>query len=150
MEILIKDKQTRIEIDQTELTRKARILLEDLGCSPSAMLSIVLVASDEMAELNYAYRGKEGPTNVLSFPQSDPETSSVQPDLLGDVVICSDRVVQDAENLGYSNDEMITYLLIHGVLHLKGLTHYRPQDAQSMESQVEEIFQRFHPLPTDG
>lgn len=109
------------------------------------MLSIVLVTSDEMAELNYVYRGKEGPTNVLSFPQSDAETSSVQPDLLGDVVICSDRVVQDAENLGYSNDEMITYLLIHGVLHLKGFTHDGPQDARSMESQVEELFQRFHP-----
>ncbi len=114
------------------------------------MLSISVVGADEMAELNYTYRGKEGPTNVLSFPQSDPITVSVQPDLLGDVVICSDRVVQDAENLGYSNDEMITYLLIHGVLHLKGLTHDLPQDAQSMEMQVEEIFQRFYPVAADS
>lgn len=114
------------------------------------MLSISLVASAEMAELNRAYRGKEGPTNVLSFSQREGESSSVQPDLLGDVVICTDRAEDDAVELGYTPDEMVLYLLIHGILHLHGLDHAEPLDAQAMHDEVNRIFDGFFPLADAG
>lgn len=93
-----------------------------------------------MAALNFKYRGKEGPTNVLSFSQTEGEHPGAQPDLLGDVVICADRAADDAAELGYSNDEMVLYLLIHGILHLIGYDHEASPEAEAMEAKVERIF----------
>jgi rRNA maturation RNase YbeY len=98
-----------------------------------------------MSEINYKYRGKEGPTNVLSFIQKESGIASCDPNLLGDVVICWDRVVSDAGSLGYSEDEMLTYLLIHGILHIVGFDHDSELDAQAMEAMVSNIFQGFFP-----
>jgi probable rRNA maturation factor len=106
------------------------------------MLSISLVDSREMAELNRKYRGKEGLTNVLSFSQLEGESPSDQTDLLGDVVICTDVAVDDAAQLGYSDAEMVLYLLIHGILHLHGYDHMEPPDAQTMQRKVDGIFER--------
>ncbi len=63
--------------------------------------------------------------------------------MLGDVVICSDRARSDAEDLGYTDDEMILYLLIHGLLHLHGLHHDSPLDAEQMTGEVNDIFHKF-------
>jgi len=111
------------------------------------MISIALVDAGAMAELNFKYRGKAGPTNVLSFRQNEAQEAILNPNLLGDVVICTDRAADDARDLGYSNDEMVLYLLIHGVLHLSGYSHESPHDAASMEERVEQIFKQFYPPP---
>jgi probable rRNA maturation factor len=114
-----------------------------LGCNPSVILSLVLVDADEMSDLNYKYRGKKEPTNVLSFSQTEGPQVGAQPDLLGDVVICTDRAADDAAQLGYTDIEMILYLLIHGVLHLVGYDHSQPPEAAMMQAEVERIFQEF-------
>ncbi len=97
-----------------------------------------------MAELNLKFRGREGATNVLSFSQLEGE-SPPQKHVLGDVVICVDRAADDAVELGYTQDEMVLYLLIHGVLHLLGHTHDLKQDEREMSARVEEIFRDFYP-----
>ena len=74
MEIYVESKQKRIEIDPGELQKKTEKILGDLGCEPDAIISISLVDSVEMAELNLKYRGREGPTNVLSFSQLEGES----------------------------------------------------------------------------
>ncbi len=107
------------------------------------MLSISLVGSEEMVGLNLKYRGKPGSTNVLSFPQNPPEQPGPHEALLGDVVICADRVAADAHQLNYSDQEMTLYLLIHGVLHLVGYEHDQPGDAERMEKEVNRIFRDF-------
>jgi len=150
MEILIDNRQTRIDVDLDELRKKTERILEDLGCSPSAALSIAMVNSDEMAELNLIYRGKQGPTNVLSFSQQEGPDKPPQPDLLGDVVICADVAARDADELGYSYAEMVFYLLIHGILHLSGYDHERPRDATEMHERVESIFRRFYPSEAEA
>lgn len=98
-----------------------------------------------MAELNMKYRGKEGPTNVLSFSQKEGESQAAQPDLLGDVVICVERAAEDAVRLGYSEEEMVVYLLIHGILHLTGYDHARPAEAAVMQERVDRIFLELYP-----
>ena len=60
-------------------------------------------------------------------------------------MICTDRAADDAVELGYTEDQMVLYLLIHGVLHLLGHTHEYPDDAQAMSDRVEEIFLKFYP-----
>lgn len=145
MEVLLDNRQTKIAVAPDDLTTKAQQLLEDLGCDPSAVLSISLVDAAEMAELNLRFRGREGVTNVLSFSQSEGKEAVPETSLLGDVIICTDKAVQDAAELGYTDDEMVMYLLIHGVLHLIGLAHDQPEDTAQMESQVERSFRRFFP-----
>ncbi len=143
MEILIDNRQKRIDIDPDDLSKKTAQILEGLGCSPSAILSLVLVDANEMTDLNYEYRGKKEPTNVLSFSQTEGPHVAPQPDLLGDVVICTDRATDDAARLGYTESEMILYLLIHGILHLAGYDHSQPLEADVMQAEVDRIFQEF-------
>ncbi len=142
MEINYDNRQTRIDIDPDRFRNLAAAVLEDLACSPATALSVVVVDTDEMAELNLRYRGKEGATNVLAFSQIEGEHPNPQPGLLGDVVICADRAEQDARDLDYTTDEMLLYLLIHGILHLVGFTHDAPADSDTMASRVDEIFNR--------
>jgi probable rRNA maturation factor len=115
--------------------------LEGLGCSPQTSLSISIVSAEEMAELNGKFRGKHEPTNVLSFCQREGAEGAPNRDMLGDVVICADRTVDDALALGYTDEEMATYLLIHGVLHLMGHDHDAPDAADDMQARVDAIFE---------
>lgn len=149
MEILIDSQQKRIEIDRQELQKKAEQILRGLDCDPETVLSLLLVDSAEMQRLNLQYRGKDYPTNVLSFAQAEGERIATPQNLLGDVVICTDRAVDDAKELGYTEDEMVTYLLIHGILHLVGYVHDLPQDAEAMHDQVNRIFAEFYPPVAD-
>jgi probable rRNA maturation factor len=119
---------------------RAQRVLEDLDYDDLSEVSISLVQADEMAKLNWEYRKKEGPTNVLSFAQETKESH-----VLGDVVICTDRAEEDAKKLGYTNMEMVEYLLIHGILHLAGFNHDNPTEAEEMASRVDEIFNKFNP-----
>jgi probable rRNA maturation factor len=93
---------------------RAQRVLEDLDYDDLSEVSISLVQADEMAKLNWEYRKKEGATNVLSFAQETKESH-----VLGDVVICTDRAEEDAKKLGYTNMEMVEYLLIHGIFTLQ-------------------------------
>jgi len=124
------------------LQMKMELTLRELGCNESTKVSAIIVDSEKMAELNFKYRGMDGPTNVLSFSQVEARQVSADPDMLGDVVICSDRVKKDADELGYSYDEMLLFLTIHGLLHLVGYSHDSPWDASQMEDRVESIFQK--------
>lgn len=123
------------------MLKRAGVILEGLGCSQHTSLSITIVSAEEMAELNGRYRGKPEPTNVLSFCQREGTEGAPNRDMLGDVVICADRVADDAQALGYTEEEMATYLLIHGILHLLGHDHDAPETAEAMQARVDEIFE---------
>lgn len=99
-----------------------------------------------MSHLNKTYRGKDGATNVLSFPQQEGDEQGPNRDVLGDVVICADVAAADAQELGYTTAEMVVYLLIHGVLHLLGHEHDRPEDAEAMKHLVDELFEELLPF----
>ncbi len=148
MEIYIDSKQKKIDIEPEEIRKKTERILEGLGCSPDSVLSIAFVGETEMAELNRTYLGRQGPTNVLSFSQREGAEPSPHPNLLGDVVICTDVAVKEAAELGYEKDQMLTYLLIHGILHLFGHTHAQLDDSEAMSFQTERIFRQFYPEDT--
>lgn len=145
MEISISINQKSIEISPDVLRKKTEQILEGLGCNPETTISVSLVDTQEMSRLNLEYRGREGPTNVLSFSQLEGESRGGQPHLWGDVVICEDRARDDALELGYTTEEMVTYLLIHGILHLAGYDHTLPVDERTMNEKVEEIFHQLFP-----
>ena len=105
-------------------------------------LSILLriVDNSESADLNQNYREKEGPTNVLSFPNDVPEFMLGIPELneqnshLGDLVICDSLVLKEAAEQGKPVDSHWAHLIIHGVLHLQGFDHIDDDEALEMEA----------------
>jgi probable rRNA maturation factor len=88
--------------------------------SPGADLSIVLCDDAEIHALNRDWRGKDGPTDVLSFSQVEGEGPR---GVLGDVVISADTAARQALAGGWSLDEEVVRLLVHGVCHLLGHDH---------------------------
>jgi rRNA maturation RNase YbeY len=120
------------------LARDGRRLLAALRLA-DAELSLVLVSDREMHRLNYAWRGKDRPTDVLAFAQAEgPGGAPVG--LLGDVVISVDTARRQAAELGHSLADEGRRLLIHGLLHLLGYDHERSEaEAQRMERKERQL-----------
>ena len=95
-------------------------------------LTIRLVNSQESQQLNKQYRGKDKPTNVLSFPFEVPD--GVELNLLGDLVICIDVMEQEALDQNKNLFDHWAHLVIHGCLHLVGFDHISDEEADEMES----------------
>lgn len=97
-----------------------------------AEVSLYIVDEDESQELNSQYRGKDKPTNVLSFPADIPEEVGVP--LLGDLVICAPVVEREAQEQGKTLAAHWAHMLVHGSLHLLGFDHIDDADADAMEA----------------
>lgn len=106
------------------LAKTAREILSGLSLA-DAELSILLAGDREIHDLNLRYRGKDKPTDVLSFPQDDDEPLEGSPRILGDVAISVETAERQAEAKGHTFERELTILLIHGVLHLIGYDHER-------------------------
>ena len=118
----------------SSFTRWANLAAADIT-GPSS-LTIRVVDEEESRQLNRRYRGKDKPTNVLSFSYGDdqlPDTIDAG-HLLGDLVICASVVSREAEESRQLLDDHWAHLTIHGVLHLLGYDHDTPQHADEMES----------------
>jgi len=103
--------------------RAAAVQLE----SPRAgELSLVLSDDAQVRVFNREYRGKDAPTNVLSFPQPAP--------LLGDIILARETVVREAAAKGVSFEAHLVHLIIHGWLHLQGYDHQTEAEAARMEA----------------
>lgn len=108
---------------------------------PAAEVSLVLADNAFSAQLNENYRGKTGPTNVLSFPAQDftapvraTEFATLAPPrLLGDIVLAHGLVHAEAAAQNKSPEAHAQHLLTHGLLHLIGHDHQQPQPARVME-----------------
>ncbi len=100
-------------------------------------LCIRIVSQEESQDLNNAYRGKNKPTNVLSFPFEVPEGIPLQ--LLGDLVICADVVSQEASEQNKALFDHWAHMVVHGCLHLIGFDHINDEDAEEMESLEQKI-----------
>ena len=90
---------------------------------------------DEMSDLNARYRGKTGPTNVLSFPADIPAelAGEMEQCLLGDIAICAPVVIAEATAQTKSIESHWAHMTVHGVLHLLGYDHIDSQEAEHME-----------------
>jgi rRNA maturation RNase YbeY len=114
------------------LGRSGRRLLDRLRLD-AAELSILLVSDREMRGLNRRYRGRDRPTDVLAFAQSEGAGGAPR-GLLGDVVISVDTARRQAVDAGASLGREGERLLIHGLLHLLGYDHERsPAEARRMQ-----------------
>jgi len=110
----------------------------------SALVTLRIVDLDEGRALNRDYRGKDGATNVLSFPYSPP------PQMAGDLVICLPLVQAEAAGQGKTVTAHFAHLVVHGMLHLQGYDHEKDEQATLMEAKEREILSRLgYPDPYD-
>lgn len=104
-----------------------------------AELSVFLCDDSTIHPLNRDYRGKDKPTDVLSFAQREGEFAFVDDDLLGDVIISMDTTVRQAAERNHSTGTELRILLVHGILHLLGYDHIEDDEAEVMEAKEREI-----------
>ena len=97
-------------------------------------LSLVFTDDAQIRTLNAGYRGKDKPTNVLSFPAFPAKRGAPLPPMLGDVVLASETIRREAALEGKPVDHHIAHLIIHGFLHLIGYDHETDAEADEMES----------------
>ncbi|MFG1489588.1 rRNA maturation RNase YbeY [Oceanospirillum sp. HFRX-1_2] len=127
----------QIACDNTDLPQEADLKLwtekvlnahEDTGNE----ITVRIVTPEESQQLNHQYRGKEKPTNVLSFPfESPPE---LELPLLGDLIVCADVVAQEAIEQNKALKDHWAHMIIHGCLHWLGYDHIEEEEAEEMES----------------
>ena len=132
-----------------------RETLKSEGCPFDAEAELLLVGEEEIREYNRSFRGIDRATDVLSFPaveyaspagftglcEGDPD--SFDPEngclMLGDVVLCIDRVKKQALEYGHSEKREYAFLITHSVLHLIGYDHMADPEAKLMEEKQERI-----------
>ncbi len=119
-----------------------------------AEISLLMVSVEEIQEINCAHRQIDAPTDVLSFPMIDyriagdfsnleQEEDNFNPDtgeaLLGDIVLCTDKVNEQAKSYGHSEKREFAFLILHSMLHLFGYDHMTPEEAAVMEEKQNSI-----------
>lgn len=114
---------TKTVIDLDVLKKTAEIVLKEEGIKGE--LSIVLIESDRIKELNKKYREKDSPTDVLSFGQFEDEVFILPKERKnqGEIIICPEQVKDNAEKLGIAPENELINILIHGILHVLGHSH---------------------------
>lgn len=104
----------------------------DAEILPGSEVSVVLTDDARIRVLNRDHRGFDKPTNVLSFPQDDPDAVAYGP-LLGDIVVARETVMREAVDGGLPLRHHLTHMIVHGLLHLLGYDHEHDDEAEEME-----------------
>lgn len=116
---------------------------------PAAEVSVVLVDDEYIHGLNKQYRGKDRPTDVLSFAMNEQCEGEHEPEitegpdnieiLLGDIVISLETAARQAEEYGHSLERELAYLTVHGMLHLLGYDHEEEEEQKEMRHEEEYV-----------
>ncbi|AMW98734.1 rRNA maturation RNase YbeY [Rummeliibacillus stabekisii] len=140
-----KVKEKDIELVEKLLQHAAKILeIED-----EAELSVTFVTNESIHEINRTYRQKDAPTDVISFALEEigegetPIIAEGMPRVLGDIIISTDRTIEQAEEYGHSFERELGFLAVHGFLHLLGYDHMDPEDERVMFGKQDEILNSF-------
>lgn len=117
-------------------------LLENIAQSLSEQdIEVIIMNEEDIKNINAEYRNKNSSTDVLSFPIETPFIPSTQSLPLGSILICDAFVIKNAKYWGHSEEEELTLLFIHGLLHLLGFDHEK--DKGEMRQKEQEIIQLF-------
>ena len=150
--IVISDEQTDVTVDTDRWAELASAVLRAEG--RTGELTLTFVDPGEMAALNAEHMGKQGPTDVLSFPLDsvgDELTDMPGPSLLGDVVVCPAVASEAAPTHAGCVDDELALLVVHGILHVLGHDHAEPDETRLMRQRELELLVAHHwrgPVPT--
>lgn len=106
--------------------------------------NIILVEKEEIQRLNKEYRNVDRVTDVISFALEDDDTFHLEGyRVLGDIYICIDKAKEQAEEYGHSFKRELSFLAVHGLLHLLGYDHMTVEEEKVMFSKQEEVLSRY-------
>lgn len=131
-------------VDPASIEALATHVLRGEQVAPPAEVSIWITDEAEVHRLNRQYRGVDSATDVLSFGAEEAGAppfvaAPEQPRYLGDLAISYPHVVRQAAEYGHSQQREVSYLVTHGLLHLLGYDHERPDDARRMRQREEAL-----------
>jgi len=150
MEILIKNQQKIIKLNQKKIEEIVKKVLQYLKVDEETEISVLFTDDKFIRSLNNKYRGIDKPTDVLSFSLQEGAIKSpeVESDkllgLLGDIIISVETAQKQADNLNHSMEKELTVLLIHGLLHLTGYDHEKDKDYKIMREKESEMLKIFN------
>ncbi len=102
-------------------------------------VSVSFVTNDEIKELNRMYRQVDSETDVLSFPMDEDEEDPEGFIMLGDIIISTQKIIEQAEELGHSLQREMLYLTVHSMLHLLGYDHMEEFEKEEMRQREKEV-----------
>jgi probable rRNA maturation factor len=126
------------------MTEAGGVCVSSEGLDPENIeVSVTFVDAAEIRELNRMYRDIDGVTDVLSFPQyaSRAEIPGDAYVSIGDVVICSEQALLQADEFGHSPERELVYLFVHSVFHLLGYDHDSEEDRSEMREREEAVME---------
>jgi len=133
--------ESGVDVDGELLVALAGHVLAAMDINALADLSILLVDEEAMTELHVKWMNEPGPTDVLSFPMDELRPGggargdgdgTLDPALLGDVVLCPQVAAKQAVEAGHSAEAELELLTTHGILHLLGYDHAEPEEHKEM------------------
>ena len=118
--------------------------------SEKLYINIVLTNPKNIKEINKQYRNIDKETDVLSFPMFEREEltklENENPDILGDIVISTEKVEEQAKEYGHSFERELAYMAVHGFYHLMGYDHMEENDKKEMREKEENILEKLNIL----
>lgn len=127
-------------MDEEKINEFVDMILEHekLENTENTYISFLITTNDVIQNINSEYRGKDTPTDVISFAYN--ETENIGPfDILGDIIISAEKVTEQAKEYGHSTEREFYYVLCHGMLHLLGYDHIDDEDKKVMREKEEEL-----------
>lgn len=156
--VTVTNRQRRLSVDARKIERMAdklsmgvfEHLLDDTPehldeealeeMAERGLFSLVLVSNRQITTLNKDWMGKNKPTDVLSFPLSlDPPPSEELPWEVGEIVISLERAEEQAAEYGHSFEREMAFLFVHGMLHVLGFDHMKPDEEKDMFGRQKQI-----------
>jgi probable rRNA maturation factor len=141
VDVLTESPQWDAEPCAEEIVRRAIVQAAAVEgtADPAAEVSVLLCDDAVIAALNARWRGRDEPTNVLSFPAPPAGDPAAAPAHLGDIAIACETVIREAQEQGQPVTQHLTHLAVHGFLHLLGYDHVTDGEAERMERLEREI-----------
>lgn len=140
--------ESAIAVDEARVLQLATFALDFLHIHPAAEMPIIFVDEPAMEKLHIEWMDEPGPTDVLSFPMDElrpgTESDPTAPGILGDIVICPQVAIKQAEVAGHAPINEILMLTTHGILHLLGYDHADPDEEKEMFGLQSEILAAFY------
>ena len=136
---IINKTNTNIDLDSLKDIVKYTLLKENID---NGILNIIIVDNNTIHKINKEFRGVDRPTDVISFALEDDDTFiKLDERILGDIYISIDKVYEQTKEYGHSFKREISFLTVHGVLHLLGYDHMNIEDEKIMFQKQEQILE---------
>ncbi|WIL35689.1 rRNA maturation RNase YbeY [Bacillus stercoris] len=132
-----------------EVENLLQFAAEREGVKDQAEVSVTIVTNDDIQQINKEYRGKDTPTDVISFALEEEGEGEVEivgaemPPVLGDIIISADRTREQAEEYNHSFKRELGFLAVHGFLHLLGYDHMTKEEEEEMFTKQKDLLDAY-------